>query len=477
MRGTLDQLLLDAGEAEDRIALRTREGDVSFSQLALRIRSIAADLHRSASVRPERIGLLLPNTAGFAAALFGVLRSGGSALLLNPPNSLREMAEQIADARATRVITTASLRDRLPAGVDCLMIDELGTGGAGTEVPAGRGTGWDPQPPPPDLDREAVVIFTSAMEGRARGAALSHRNLVANLRSTVEAMEMGPEDRVLAALPFAHAFGLTVCLNAPLAAGATVLPMPKFNPLAVLERLDRERVTLIAGVPAMFIALLSAAAKVGVPAHAMRLAICGGAPLPLEVARRWEEVFGIPLRQGYGLTEASPVCLLNPPARPNRVGTLGFPYPGVELSIRDPQGEELEDGEVGELCVRGENVFAGYLDGRDMSVHFFGDWLRTGDLASREQQAIRFRGTLKAMFTRNGFNVYPEEIRRVLAADERIDDVLVCARPDAGRENEIVLQIRVRSGASLAEAEVRELCRTALAAYKQPSRIFITRDS
>jgi long-chain acyl-CoA synthetase len=252
-----------------------------------------------------------------------------------------------------------------------------------------------------------------------------------------------------------------------------VLPVPRFNPINALEDLTSLRPTVLAGVPAMFIGMIGAAERKGVPSHSLRITLCGGAPLPLEVARRWEELFGLPLRQGYGLTEASPVCLFNLPHQPNRPGTLGTPFPGVEVSIRDGGGNALPEGEVGQLCIRGDNVFAGYLGDQPGEGPFLGGWLQTGDLASQSGDVVRFRGLLKSMFTRNGFNVYPEEIRRVLKDDPRIDDVLVCARPEFVRENEVVLEVRAKVGATLNETDVKDLCAERLASYKQPSRIRI----
>jgi long-chain acyl-CoA synthetase len=288
-------------------------------------------------------------------------------------------------------------------------------------------------------------------------------------------MLVGPEDCVVGALPYIHLFGLTVTLTAPVSAGASILPVERFRPPRMLELLEERPATVFAGVPAMYFALISAAERRPEPRHSLRLALSGGAALPVEVALRWEEVFGLPLRQGYGLTEAGPVCLFNRVDRPNHPGALGEPFPDVEVSVRDPRGTELPDGEVGELCVRGPNVFAGYLgEGGRRPEDFHGEWLRTGDLASRDKEGVfRFHGMLKPMFTRNGFNVYPRELERVLQSEPDIERAFVFALPDPHRENEIVLQVQLVDGSELAEEDVREICRARLAAYKQPGRVEI----
>lgn len=464
MAAVLPDLLREsAARFAERAALAAGGATESYAALDARAHRIAGAL-QARGLAGARVGLLLPNDVGFPAALFGLLRAGARAVMLNPQYSPREVAEAMADAGASTVLTTAPLLPLLPPGTRALLLDEL---------PLDRAPEAAPAPLAPD--DEAVVVFTAAQRGRARGARLAHRNLVANARATVEAMRLEPADRVLAVLPFVHLFGLTVTLVAPLAAGACVLPVARFHPLRLLELLEAEQATVLCGVPGVYGALLAAAERRGTPRHALRVAICGGAPLPLELGRRWEEVFGLPLREGYGLTEAGPVCLFNRVDRPNRPGTLCYAFPGVEVSIRDEAGRPLPDGEVGEICVRGENVFLGYLGEPGRTARdFHGEWLRTGDLGSRESDgAIRFRGLIKPMFTRNGFNVYPREIQRVLEADPRIARAEVYALPDAAKENEIVLAVTPVPGAALGEDDVRALCQQTLAVYKQPGRVEI----
>lgn len=471
---TLRELLIETERAfPTRVAARGAAGEMTYGELSRRVELLAEDL-REMGLAGRRIGILLPNGIAFPVALHGVLRDGGSVLLLNPLSTPREIAEQMADAGVRSAVSTEQLAPLLPSETTAVLLDE--SGAVMRFSGDGRGPGSHGAPEParallPSPDDEAVVIFTSGMQGRSRGAVLTHRNLVANLRATAEVLALEADDRVLGVLPYAHAFGLTVCLNAPLAIGGMLLPMTRFTPGAALDALEAEEVTLLCGVPAMFVALLSAAEKRGgTLRHRLRVALSGGAPLPLEVARRWEERFGIPLRQGYGLTEAAPVCLFNRLDRPNRIGALGEPLPGVEISIRDPAGMPLGPGEVGELWVRGPNVFAGYLDETGPTSPVDG-WLATGDLAILDGGVVRFAGILKQMFTRNGFNVYPQEVRRVLKEDPRIAEVHVSARPDPERDNEVVVTVVATPGTGLREEDVRELCSKQLATYKRPSTI------
>jgi long-chain acyl-CoA synthetase len=423
-------------------------------------------------VHGGRLGILLPNVSAFPTAFFGALRAGCSAVMLNPLLSQREAAEYLEDSRARGVVTIEAMEHLVPPGVPKLCVDAA-DGAIETDL--------DPLPYEttadgalPQGDREAVVIYTSAMDGWARGARLTHRNLTANLNGVIEAMQLSPDDCVLGLLPWVHAFGLTATLNAPLAAGSRVVPFERFNPSRVLSALEETGATVLCGVPATYVALISAAERQGVPAHRLRVAVCGGAPLRGEVARRWEETFGIPLREGYGITECGPVCLFNRVDRPARPWTLGYPFPGVAVTVRGPRGEDVAPGETGEICVEGANVFPGYVgDGGRDSAFFWDDAFRTGDLGCAEADgAVRFRGVRKRMFTRGGFNVYPREVERALEEDPRIAEACVTAAPDPAKENEVVVTV-VPADDSLDEAAVRQICRERLAAYKQPGVVVI----
>jgi long-chain acyl-CoA synthetase len=243
-------------------------------------------------------------------------------------------------------------------------------------------------------------------------------------------------------------------------------------------------VTEVVGVPAVFHAVLGAMERRGVDLHggALRLSVCGGAPLSEHLQRRWADATGVELRQGYGLTEASPVCLFNRVDRPNLRGTLGYPYPGVEVAIFPPSdytGRQasladgdlpLPDGVAGEICVRGPNVFRTYLHGRDGGLPRRGSWLCTGDRGVRHPDgSVSFRGVLKPMFTRNGFNVYPRELECAVLELSGVQRVEVQAAPDPVKENDIVLRVAGR----VTEADVRRWCERRLSAYKQPSVVEI----
>lgn len=228
----------------------------------------------------------------------------------------------------------------------------------------------------------------------------------------------------------------------------------------------------------MFIAMLAAIERSSrrFDLHTLRLCICGGAPLDRAIQDRWFDATGVELRQGYGLTEASPVALFNAASAPNGRGTLGTPFPGVEVAIRDPATfSEVPDGGTGEICVRGDTVFGGYVASAEepapRGLEVRDGWLRTGDLGARlPDGSFVFRGLHKDMFTRNGFNIYPKEIERAVREHRGVATAAVTAHPNPQHDNDIVLSV----AGSISENDVRDWCERRLSAYKQPTTILVT---
>jgi long-chain acyl-CoA synthetase len=448
----------------------------------------------------KRAAVLLPTTPQFLTAL--AASDGRGVVLVNPLASPVEIAYQLQDAQVGAVFTTASMQGRLPSHLPRVLLDEAPTsalfrspGGDEQRIDLGTHFGLDLEgdADAPGRDEECAIVYTSAMAGTPLGAVLTHRNLLTNATQTIQAAANTVEDHVLAVLPFSHLFGLTVSLVAPLMAGARVTTMPRFNPIAAVDLIERDGITEVVGVPAVFAAMLQAITRRGgrLNAPALRLCICGGAPLDVALQTQWEAATGVALRQGYGLTEASPVALFNRVSEPNVPGTLGLPFPGVRISIRDAAtSAELPAGSEGEICVAGETVFRGYLGfgevgvpgsmrpvsaaarAQSLGLRTIDGWLHTGDRGClRPDGRVEFKGLFKPMFTRNGFNIYPAEIERVVGMMPGVAEVRVSALPDPARENDIGLDITATS--AVTATEVRAWCEPRLAQYKQPSRITI----
>jgi long-chain acyl-CoA synthetase len=439
----------------------------------------------------RRAAILLPTSPQFFVALAAA--EGRGAVLINPLASPSEIAYQIADANVGAVFTMTALVGNVPDVVLRVTLDDAPRRATVIDAGVVRDVDLGEHSPlslegelnAPASDDEAAIVYTSAMAGRPLGAVLTHRNLLSNARATIAAGRNTSDDRTLAVLPLAHLFGLVVTAAAPILAGATVVTMPRFHPARAVELIAGGEVTEIVGVPTVFAAILATLDREARGAGALRLCICGGSRLDGRLQDMWYDATGVELRQGYGLTEAGPVCLFNRVDEPNRRGTLGTAFPGVDVTLREPIGydesgrprastgradQRLDDGEI---CVRGDNVFRGYLSNGDAGLPRENGWLHTGDLGRRNADGtITFAGMVKPMFTRNGFNIYPREIESVIAGMPGVRAAIVRALPVAARENDIAVTIR----GSVEASAVKAWCETRLSAYKQPSAIEIVSD-
>jgi long-chain acyl-CoA synthetase len=468
------------------LALASRNGVVDGQPASQLAAAGLALLQRSPklirALYGKRAAILLPTGASYLTALAAC--EGRAAVLLNPLASPAELAYQLADAEVGAVMTVEALSNRLPAGIPRVWLDAAprsavvmgDAADTGSVIDLGSHVGLALEA---DLDEtvgsdeEAAVVYTSAMEGRPLGAILTHRNLLANAHATVLASALTASDHVLAVLPYSHLLGLTVTLSAPMLVGSRVTTMPRFNPLKAVDALVNDAVTMIVGVPSVFIGMLSVIERRGgtIDAPSLRLSICGGAPLPVWVQRKWEAATGCALRQGYGLTEAGPVVLFNHVDAPNVLGALGVAYPGAEVSIRDSTTNvELPRGASGEICVRGPIVSPRYVRHATGGLPRMDGWLHSGDRGQMSADGVvTFEGVIKPMFTRNGFNIYPAELTRMLREMPGVTNVEAAALPEPTKENEIEVTVY----GTVTEAAVRAWCDERLSSYKQPTRIII----
>jgi long-chain acyl-CoA synthetase len=428
----------------------------------------------------RRSAILLPTSPAFLTAL--AASEGRAAVLINPLAATAEIAFQIRDANVGAVFTDSSFASRLPDGVAVVLLDDsprtarVVAGGTSSDIDLGAHHGLDlsGDTETPGRDEEAAIVYTSAMAGTPLGAILTHRNLLHNARATVEAAGNVTDDHVLALLPLAHLFGLTVTFGAPLLGGGRITTVARFNPARAIDVIESTGITEVVGVPAVFHALLGAIARRGRgwSSERLRLCICGGAVLATELQDRWFDATGVELRQGYGLTEAGPVSLFNRVDLLNRRGTLGVPFPGIDVEIQDPRsGSRVLPGSEGEIAVRGDSISPGYVTNGERGLERRDGWLLTGDLGVENRDGtFTFRGLRKSMFTRNGFNIYPAEIEQCVGGMPGVRSARIEAIPVEARENDIRLLI---VGTVSSEA-VKEWCEGRLSAYKQPSEITVT---
>jgi len=407
---------------------------------------VAAALARRGIRKGDRIGLYCINSDWFPLAYFGILKAGAVVvpinLLLNP----KEVAFILNDAGARALFYHAvfapavtAFRSLTPELEFCVCIG----------APAATAA---PPPPLPDIpwaecaetegltphvvfnpaEDLAAILYTSGTTGRPKGAMLTHRNLVSNIRSTLQAMHVQPgEERFLVILPLFHAFAAMACMFLPLMSGSTMVPLTRFDPLHVAKMIAAERITLFMGVPSMYVALLRLPDDVVPHFETLKFCVSGGAALPVAVMQEFEARFGKKIYEGDGPTECSPVTCVNPIGGETKSGTVGRPVPDVEMKIVDEQGRDVPDGTIGEICVRGPNVMKGYWKlPAETKEAFFDDWFRTGDLGTRDADGyFSIVDRRKDMIIVNGMNIYPRIIEEVLARCGGVREAAVVGEP------------------------------------------------
>lgn len=456
------------------IALRLQEQRFSYARLDALSTGLAGELRERGVGPGDRVALIAPNLPQMAVAYYAILRLGAVVVPLNPLLTARELEGLFRSARLSAVIADESVAGPSREAHDLLPepIPFLETGPATMEVPVPTGA---PQAPVERAEDDlAVLLFTSGTTGAPKGAALSHDNLLSNAWMTTRMFSYVPEDVMLGSLPFFHVFGQTVTLNASIAVGAQISLVPSFQPRAVLRQIVEHGVTAVIGVPSMHMGLNAVQRRERVATPRLRAGISGGAALPVEVLHEFEELFGVSLYEGYGLSETSPVVAFNHPVDQRRPGSIGTACEFAELSVIDDEGQEVPRGEVGELAVAGRFVMKGYWDQRELTTGAFaGRFFRTGDMARHDEQG-RFWivDRKKDTILRNGYNVYPREIEELLYGHPQVEEAAVVGRGvEATTDQVIVACLVLREGAEEAEVvrELRARAREGLATYKRPN--------
>jgi long-chain acyl-CoA synthetase len=447
----------------------------SYAELAAAVERVAG--HVAEATDREAVGIYLPNSAGFVAAFLGALAAGKAAVPLNLFLAPPELAAILDHAGVDTVITAESWKEKVsdtlavkvsdtfscPGGAKLLFIEKLLAAGPPGK-PAGRKEA--------DL---AVILYTSGSTGEPKGVCLTHGNLLANARGAAEAAGFCAEDHVLGALPPFHTFALTTAIIAPLLTGASVVTMARFSPEAALD-LAAEGVSVILGVPSMYRLMARAQRARPRKLPRLRLAIAGGERLPPKVREEFEPVFGLPLCEGYGLTECSPVVALNVPGT-NRPGTVGRPLSHLEVRIAGADGQALPAGAEGEVRVRGASVMRGYHRAPEATrgVLAADGWLSTGDLGRLSADGyLSLTGRLKELIIVGGENVHPAEVEAALARHPAVAECAVLGASDGRRGEQVVAFVLARPGAGITPEALRAHCRGELAGYKVPRKVFLT---
>ena len=467
-------LTASVGRSPDRPAIRLDDTVVSYADLDLGSARVAG-LLAGLGVRPgDRVGVMLPNVVHFADCYYGVLRAGAVVVPMNVLLKKREVGFFMADAEAKVLLAWHQFADAAEAGA-------ASTGAACVLVgtPAFDDALAAVEPKFDVVERQAddtaVILYTSGTTGTPKGAELTHANLTSNATVTAALFSVDEHAVILGALPLFHAFGQTCALNVSVQVGGCLTLLPRFDPEQALRIIERDKVTVFEGVPTMYTAMLHHPQASEFDVSSLSLCVSGGAAMPLEVMRGFEEKFGCVIIEGYGLSETSPVASFNHPDRPRKPGSIGTPVLGAEMRVVDENGAQLRVGEVGEIVIRGENVMKGYWHLPIATAEAVIDgWLHTGDLARVDADGYFFIvDRKKDMIIRGGYNIYPREIEEVLYEHPAIKEAAVIGIPDDYLGEEVGAAVILRAGAHATPEDVREFAKREIAAYKYPRHIWI----
>src|SRR5215472_4818664 len=459
----------------DRQAIRMDDLVLSYGQLR-DAAGRAASLLASLGVRPgDRVGLMLPNVPAFPVAFYGAVAAGAVVVPMNPLLKSREVVYYLGDSGA-RVIFAwhaaagEAAKGAADAGAQVVTVDDPGLSGplAGLSPVSSwaDAAGQD----------DAVILYTSGTTGRPKGAQLTHAGLARNATLTAQTLlRSSADDVMMGCLPLFHVFGLTCGLNGTVFGGGTLTLLPRFDPGRALQIIERDKVTIFEGVPTMYSAMLHYQADPRPDTSSLRLCISGGAAMPVEVLRNFEQQFGCIILEGYGLSETSPVASFNHPDKVRKPGSVGTPVEGVEMRLVGAEGADVAEGEVGEIAIRGHNVMKGYWGKPEATAEAIPDgWFRTGDMGRCDEDGYYYIvDRKKEMIIRGGFNVYPREIEEVLYEHPAVFEAAVIGMPHGELGEEVGAAVVLKPGASATPQELQQYAKDRVAAYKYPRKVWL----
>jgi long-chain acyl-CoA synthetase len=458
-----------------RVAVRVDNTAMTYRALDEASARVAGLLHERGFAPGDRVGIMMPNVAEVPVVYYGVLRAGGVVVPMNPLLKSREVAYYLSDSGAGLIFAWHAFEREARHGAEQAEADLIVVDGSGFPDLLASATADFQVAETSDQDT-AVILYTSGTTGQPKGAELTHGNLISNTEvSRADIVCAGPDDVIFGGLPLFHVFGQTVALNVAIAAGACLTLLPRFDAEHALRIVSGHRVTVFEGVPTMYVALLHQPDRADYDTAALRMCISGGAALPVEVLRGFEATFGVPVLEGYGLSETSPVASFNHPGRERKPGSIGTPIRDVELRLVDEAGDEVPPGEVGEIVIRGPNVMKGYWGRPEATAEALrGGWFHTGDLARVDEDGyFSIVDRKKELIIRGGYNVYPREIEEVLYEHPAVAEAAVIGLPHPALGEEVGAAVALKPGAAISAEELRDYVKAQVAAYKYPRHLWL----
>jgi long-chain acyl-CoA synthetase len=491
----LDNAVRDFPEKE---AIIFQGRKITYRQLGEEVANAASGLAQGGLKKGQRMAIMLPNCPQYVVAYYAVLKIGGIVVNVSPMYVERELEFQLKDAGVETILALRDFYPRLEAvrkkvPLKTIILTDLhGTGGERTRQKSGT-TGakgvYDyaelleigRRLPPPsvnvDPDEVALLQYTGGTTGFSKGAMLTHQNLVSDVMQCVSWNRdaVRGQERMFAVLPFFHVYGMTVAMNEAIELGATIIMLPRFNVDEALEAINLYQPTRFPGVPTMYMAIMNHPHVEKYNISSIRVCSSGSAPMPVEAQKRFEELTGAKISEGYGLTEASPVTHANPFNGKRKIGSIGLPRPDVDAKIVDLEtGEkDLHPGEEGELCIRGPQVMKGYWNRPEETRKTLRNgWLYTGDIGRMDEEGYFYIvDRKKDMIICSGYNVYPREIEEVLYQHPKIQEVCIVGVPDPYRGETVKAFVVLKEKEQAIAEEIIEYCQRNMAKYKTPTMV------
>lgn len=473
MTNLADVLLEPAARTPDAVALIDQEGPTTYGELAERASRLAGLLIRDGVQPGDRVAIASLNNDAFVTSYLAVLRSGGVAVPLNPSSTSPELRRELAAIEPRLVLCGPGVADSLTAVAEESGIRTIGSRREGIDREQSANTVAR------DDSDTAVLLFTAGTAGAPKAAMLTHGNLASNIRQVLDhpGLALRADDVTLGALPFFHVFGLNAVLDIALAAGAATVLLEHFDAAGAARAMRDHRVTVLAGVPAMYHAFLELdeSAAPSDSFASVRLAVSGAAPLGDELFDGMHKRFDVVVHEGYGLTEASPIVTTSAIGRREPApGSIGPPLPGVEVRLVDADETDVLPGDPGEIWVHGPNVFPGYWRDPDATARAVTSdgWLRTGDIAVTDDAGeLSLVDRAKDLVIVSGFNVYPAEVEQVLLDHPDVADSAVVGEPDPRTGEAVVAFVVPEPGRQPDPDALLAHCTRSLARYKCPARV------
>jgi len=467
----------------ERTALISDKQYITYGQLKRAINAVAGLVKKSGIGKGDKVTVMLPNIPEFVYSYFGVVKNGAVVVSLNTLSTPSELIYLLNNSDSKLLITQTSqikkfheIKDKLSSCHQAIAIDSLNQNGELLSVADSQDsavTSVEIKPEDP-----AVIIYTAGLTGRPLGAVLTHHNLYSQAVVNQSISQRTPDDVALALIPLFHAFGATVTMLISMRAGSSIVMMDRLTMEGLFSAIEREKITFIAAVPRLFMGMIFYEKASKYDVSSLSLFITGGAPMPADFLPVFEKKFGIKLLEGYGLTEASPVCSFNTPDKICKPGSIGPAIPGVEIKIVDDNGRELPRNQIGELIVKGDNVMKGYYKNEAATAAVIKNgWLHTGDLGRMDEDGYIFlTGIKKRMIITSGFNVYPREVETVLKMHPAIQEARVSGKEDLMRGEIVKAYIVLKEGHNADEKEIIRYCKIYLSNYKVPREVEIVQE-